>query len=94
MYKFRVAVCIERKKSARLPTKETADAVNETRKRTQQSPGTLVKELILEIGIWHGSAHKTVKKELGMFPYKVSEIKELKHPDYISKLHYCHWFQW
>ncbi|KAJ4432161.1 hypothetical protein ANN_20777 [Periplaneta americana] len=83
----------ERKKSVRQPTKVTEDAVEDARERMQRSPNKSVKKLTVEIGVSYGNAHKILRKKLGMFPYKVSVVQELKPPDFTARLKYCHWFE-
>ncbi|KAJ4440125.1 hypothetical protein ANN_08263 [Periplaneta americana] len=88
--KFRATGCTERKKSIRQPTKVTEDAVEDARERMQRSPNKSVKKLAIEIGVSYGSAHRILRKKLGMFPYKVSVVQELKPPDFTARLKYYH----
>ncbi|KAJ4428473.1 hypothetical protein ANN_24510 [Periplaneta americana] len=64
--KFRATGCTERKKSVRQPTKVTEDAAEDARERMQQSPNNSVKKLAVEIGVSYGSAHKILRKKLGI----------------------------
>ncbi|KAJ4440923.1 hypothetical protein ANN_10771 [Periplaneta americana] len=48
--KFRATECTERKKSVRLPTKVTGDAVEDAKERVQQGRNKSVKKLAVDIG--------------------------------------------
>jgi hypothetical protein len=43
-------------------------------------------------GLSYRLAQKAVKKELKLFPYKVSAVQQLKDADYQKRLYYCVWF--
>ena len=60
----------------------------DARERMQRSPNKSVSKLAVEIGVSYGSAHKILRKELGMYPYKVSVVQELKPPDIIARFQY------
>jgi hypothetical protein len=37
--------------------------------------------------------HIAVRKELNLFPYKVTAVQELKETDNEKRMRYCRWFQ-
>ena len=53
-----------------------------------QSPSKSLRKLVQQHDIGLATAHKAVRRELKLFPYKIMAVQELKTTDHKKQLHY------
>ena len=53
----------------------------------------LLRRLSQQVGISYGTAHAAVRKNMGLYPYRISCQHELKDADFEKRLQYCLWFK-
>lgn len=90
--KFRETGSVSRKPGSGPPTKRTAEVIQDVEQRMQQSPRKPIRRLAQEIGLSYGACQKIVKKDLHMFPYKITAMQQLLPRDFRIRLNYCQWF--
>ena len=57
-----------------------------------QSPSKSLRKLAQQHDIGLATAHKAVRRELKLFPYKIMAVQELKTTGHEKRLRYCRWF--
>ena len=57
-----------------------------------QSQSKSLRKLAQQHDIGLATAHKAVRRELKLFPYKIMAVQELKTTDHEKRLRYCRWF--
>ena len=57
-----------------------------------QSPSKLLRKLAQQHDIGLATAHKAIREQLKLFPYKIMAVQELKTTDHEKRLCYCRWF--
>ena len=57
-----------------------------------QSPSKLLQKLAQNHDIGLATAHKAVRRQLKLFPYKIMAVQKLKTADHEKQLCYCRWF--
>ena len=57
-----------------------------------QSPSKSLQKLAQQHDIGLATAHKAVRRQLKLFPYKIMAVQELKTTDHEKRLCYCRWF--
>ncbi|CAH1366306.1 unnamed protein product [Tenebrio molitor] len=58
-------------------------------------PGTSIEHLSQQLGVSVGTCHTIVRKDLHLFPYRLTSIttlQELRPGDSERRLEYCNWF--
>lgn len=57
------------------------------------TPSKSVRRLSAEVNIGKTTAHKALRQELHLFPYKVMAVHELQSFDAEKRMAYCRWFK-
>jgi hypothetical protein len=57
-----------------------------------RSPSKTLRKLAQEEDVGFVTAHKAVREELKLFPYKVTAVQELEPVDHEKRIRYCEWF--
>ena len=58
-----------------------------------KNPNKSLRKLAQQTNISYFMAHKAVKKELNLYPYKISVVSELRPVDHEKHNHYCELFE-
>jgi hypothetical protein len=72
--------------------KELLEVIEEVRQTMEEAPGTSIEHLSQQLGVSVGICHSIVKKDLHLFPYRLTSVQELHPPDLPQRLEYCQWF--
>ena len=75
------------------PTILTEHKVNVALEAMTNSPTKSLRCLSQQVGISYGTAHAAVKKNMGLYSYRISCQHELKDVDFEKRLQYCLWFK-
>jgi hypothetical protein len=82
---------VEKGKSVgRPPVNE--EIVEDLRQRIEQSPKTSLRKLSLQADVPLSTCQKIVRKNLNLYPYKITTLQELRPRDSERRLEYCNWF--
>jgi hypothetical protein len=82
---------VEKGKSVgRPPVNE--EIVEDLRQRIEQSPKTSLRKLSLQADVPLSTCQKIVRKNLNLYPYKITTLQELRPGDSERRLEYCNWF--
>jgi hypothetical protein len=82
---------VEKGKSVgRPPVNE--EIVEDLRQRIEQSPKTSLRKLSLQADVPLSTCQKIVRKNLNLYPYKITTLQELRPDDSERRLEYCNWF--
>ncbi|KAG1653194.1 R3H domain-containing protein 2 [Nymphon striatum] len=74
------------------PSILTEEKLEDISDRLLKSPSKSLRKLSQQSGLSLGLSHKAVKKELKLYPYKVTALQELKDTDFRRRMEYCEWF--
>lgn len=91
--KFRATGSVEDAERSGRPRKLDEQKLLDISDSMAQSPKKSMRKLAQQHDIGVATAHKAVRQELNLFPYKVRCVQELKPSDNDKRLNYCHWFQ-
>ncbi|CAH1365997.1 unnamed protein product, partial [Tenebrio molitor] len=58
----------------------------------EQSPKTSLRKLSLQADVPLSTCQKIVRKNLNLYPYKITTLQELRPGDSERRLEYCNWF--
>ncbi|CAH1377207.1 unnamed protein product, partial [Tenebrio molitor] len=61
--------------------KELLEVIEEVRQTMEEAPGTSIEHLSQQLGVSVGTCHSVVKKDLHLFPYRLTSVQELHPPD-------------
>ena len=75
------------------PTVLTEQKVNVISEAMTHSPSKSMRRLSQEVGLSLGAAHTAVRKNIGLYPYRISCQHELKDADHDRRLQYCFFFK-
>jgi hypothetical protein len=81
-----------RKPESGRPKKRTPEVIEEARQAMEEAPGTSIEHLSQQLGVSVGTCHSIVKKDLHLFPYRLTSVQELHPVDLPQRLEYCQWF--
>ncbi|KAH0810715.1 hypothetical protein GEV33_012076 [Tenebrio molitor] len=82
---------VEKGKSVgRPPVNE--EIVEDLRQRIEQIPKTSLRKLSLQADVPLSTCQKIVRKNLNLYPYKITTLQELRPGDSERRLEYCNWF--
>lgn len=90
--KFRNVGTVSRKPGSGAPKKRTPEMIADVAARIQRSPKKSVRRLSQETDFSYGTCHKILKKDLHLYPYKITVVQELLPPDPVTRREYCQWF--
>ena len=57
-----------------------------------QSASKSLRKLAQQHDIGFATAHKAIRRQLKVFPYKITAVQEMKTTDHEKRLHYSRWF--
>jgi hypothetical protein len=80
-----------RKPGSGRPKKRTPEVIEEARQAMEEAPGTSIEHLSQQLGVSVGTCHSIVKKDLHLFPYRLTSVQELHPVDLPQRLEYCQW---
>ena len=87
----------ERFPNTRVPHRDTVRAlISKLRERLhvmRETPSKSVRRLAAEANVGRTTAHKALRKELHLFPYKIMAVQELQGDDCEKRMAYCRWFK-
>ena len=55
-------------------------------------PRTSVSVLTQQTGVSIGTSHTLLKKDLHLFPYRITAVQKLLEVDYLRRVEFCEWF--
>ena len=90
--KFRETGSVQDAPRSGRPGLLTDEKLDEIAEKMDHSPKKSIRQLSRESEIGVATAHKAVRTELCLYPYKVRAVQELKDTDHAKRLHYCHCF--
>lgn len=91
--KFRMHGSIEDAPRSGRPTVLSEQTLNVISQSMTHSPNKSMRRLSQEVGVSLGTAHATVRKTIGLYPYRITCQHELKETDHDKRLQYCLWFK-
>lgn len=91
--KFQATGSVEDAERSGRPRKLNEQKLLDISDSMAQSPRKSMRKLAQQHDIGLATAHKAVRKELNLFPYKVMCVQELKPSDHDRRLNYCQWFK-
>jgi hypothetical protein len=66
--------------------------IEEAKQAMEEAPGTSIEHLSQQLGVSIGTCHSIVKKDLHLFPYRLTSVQELHPVDLPQRLEYYQWF--
>lgn len=69
------------------------ETVNDVKDRMERSPTKSVRRLSQEADISKSSAHRILRTNLKLYPYKVTVVHQLHEADHEARVDFCTWFQ-
>jgi hypothetical protein len=90
---FRETGSVQKRTSTGRPKKRTDEVIANAREIMQNTPKTSVRHLRQQMNtpLSLGTAHALVRKDLHMYPYRVTAVQELLPIDYPRRLEFCNW---
>lgn len=89
---FRESGCITAKPRSGRPSIRSAETVNVANDIMEDDPKTSVRRLSQQIGVSVGTSHALLKKDLKLYPYRLTAVQELLPVDPPQRLEFCQWF--
>lgn len=93
--KFRQTGSVQHKKGAGRPTKRSNEVIEEARQIMENNPSTSIRHLsqqIQQTDLCYSTCQTLLKKDLHLYPYRVTAIHELLPNDVPQRLNFCEWF--
>jgi hypothetical protein len=59
------------------PKKRTPGVIEEARQAVEEAPGTSIEHLSQQLGVSVGTCHSFVKKDLHLFPYRLTSVSRI-----------------
>lgn len=81
-----------RKSGSGAVKKRRPEVVNRVEEIMENDPQTSVRHLSQQINLSVGTTHKLLKKDIQLYPYRVTAVQELLEIDYPRRLQFCNWF--
>jgi hypothetical protein len=79
---------VGRKPGSGRPKKRTPEVIEEARQAMEEAPGTSIEHLSQQLGVSIGTCHSIVKKDLHLFPFRLTSVQELHPVDLPQRLEY------
>lgn len=76
---------------SRKPTAMTDENITAIQSVMMENPRTSTRRLAQQVNVSHTTAYKAIRKELEMFPYKITAVHQLLPIDHHARLHFCEW---
>lgn len=89
---FRETGSVKQKEGAGRAKKRTEELVNNVREIINNAPRTSVRALSQQVGVSIGTCHTILKKDLHLFPYRMTCYQEIKEIDYPRRITFSQWF--
>lgn len=83
---------LHRRKGSGRPTKRTVENIENIQACMNERPTTSLRRVSQEVGLSYGTCRTIVKKDLGLFPYKMQSYHEILPADFNRRVLYCQWF--
>ncbi|KAL4467937.1 hypothetical protein ABPG72_022851 [Tetrahymena utriculariae] len=58
----------------------------------KENPSLSIRQASKQIRASVGYTHNIVRNDLGLKPYKIQEVNEIKDPDFIKRIKFCEWY--
>jgi hypothetical protein len=71
-----------RKPGSDRPKKRTPEVIEEDKQAMGEVPGTSIEHLSQQLGVSVGTCHTIVRKDLHLFPYRLTSVQELQPADF------------
>lgn len=89
---FRETGSVKRKEGSGRPKKRTVELVNNVRDIMDNAPGTSIRVLSQLTGVSYGTCLTVLKKDLHLFPYRMTCFQEILQVDHPRRITFCQWF--
>ncbi|XP_063919174.1 uncharacterized protein LOC135134425 [Zophobas morio] len=90
---FRETGSLQRKPgTGRTKNKRTPENIENVRAIMDEVPITSVRHLQQQVDLSYGTCRTILKKDLGLFAYRLQCVQELHHGDFPIRREYCEWF--
>lgn len=89
---FRETGSICRKEGSGRPLQRTPEAIENVRQVIENAPRTSIRSLSQQTQLAYGTCQAILKKDLHLFPYRLTSVHELLPVDPPVRLQFCEWF--
>jgi hypothetical protein len=89
---FRDSGSVQRKPGSSRPKVRTEENIQNVQHRMEDEPQLSLRRLSQQTELSVSTCQRIVRKDLGLYPYKVQVYQELLPPDYNQRVAYCNWF--
>lgn len=90
---FRETGSLGRKAGSGRPSKRTPQVVEEVEGIIDNDQHVSIPRISQQVGLSVGTCHKILRKDLQLYPYRVTTVQELLPADLPRRMQYCEWFQ-
>lgn len=89
---FRETGSVTHKDGGGRPTVRTEETIENVREIMNEAPTTSLRRLTQQVPVSYGTCRTILRKDIGLFPYKMQAYHELLPPDHNRRVLYCQWF--
>ena len=81
-----------RKKSNARPRKRTPEVIENVRQIVEHTPKISTRHLGQQVNLSHFTCNQILRKDLGLYPYRLTSVQQLLPTDYPTREEFSRWF--